>query len=309
MHKKADGSRINSNIIINWQGKVKRALFQSAINLIPLYNHNILYKDIVAWKIFCFLKKKYQYVARENITELKGNYTIKEPSEKIVWWCWLQGIDYAPELCKACLDSVQSNAIGEKIIVITQNNYFEYVEIPEFIVKKWRRGIISNTHFSDILRLALLIKYGGVWIDSTVFCSQWVIPDSSLFVYKDNNAETPYIASSWLISSYETNNEILRLTWDFLCHYWQDYNYQVHYFIFHMFFRMACENYQELWERVPTFSNDPPHQLQRELFEKYSDNRKEQLFVMSNFHKLTYKHILRENSEETFWKRIITRTL
>ena len=32
-------------------------------------------------------------------------------------------------------------------------------------------GQITKTHLSDLLRLELLIRYGGTWIDATVFCT------------------------------------------------------------------------------------------------------------------------------------------
>ena len=43
--------------------------------------------------------------------------------------------------------------------------------MPEYIVKKWEKGRIPAALFSDLLRLELLIKYGGTWIDSTVLCT------------------------------------------------------------------------------------------------------------------------------------------
>ncbi len=43
------------------------------------------------------------------------------------------------------------------------------MNIPNSIVSKWKSNVISDTHFSDIIRTELLIKYGGTWIDSTVY--------------------------------------------------------------------------------------------------------------------------------------------
>jgi len=45
------------------------------------------------------------------------------------------------------------------------------VELPGYIVEKWEKGRIPAAMFSDLLRVELLIKYGGTWIDSTVFCT------------------------------------------------------------------------------------------------------------------------------------------
>ena len=54
-----------------------------------------------------------------------------------------------------------------EIVLITQDNLFNYVQFPDYILKKWEAGVITNTHFSDLLRLELLIKYGGTWSDET----------------------------------------------------------------------------------------------------------------------------------------------
>lgn len=31
------------------------------------------------------------------------------------------------------------------------------------------KGIITNTHFSDLLRIELLINHGGLWLDATTY--------------------------------------------------------------------------------------------------------------------------------------------
>lgn len=43
------------------------------------------------------------------------------------------------------------------------------MEFPKYIEEKWKRGVITHTHMTDLLRLELLIRYGGTWIDATVF--------------------------------------------------------------------------------------------------------------------------------------------
>ena len=88
-----------------------------------------------------------------------------------VWFCWLQGLDDAPEIVKACYNSIKRNIPNREVKVIDAKNWKEYVELPDFIVKKWENGKIPAALFSDLLRLELLIKYGGTWIDSTVLCT------------------------------------------------------------------------------------------------------------------------------------------
>ena len=39
------------------------------------------------------------------------------------------------------------------------------------IEEKFEKGKIGMAHFSDLLRISLLAKWGGMWIDSTALCT------------------------------------------------------------------------------------------------------------------------------------------
>ena len=88
---------------------------------------------------------------------------------KYIWICWWQGYDDAPELVKACINKIRKNNDQKKVVVIDKYNYKDYIEISPVIIKKVRNKVFSITFFSDILRMNLLAKYGGIWIDATVF--------------------------------------------------------------------------------------------------------------------------------------------
>ncbi len=91
--------------------------------------------------------------------------------EEKIWMCWWQGLDTAPEIVKACVDSVRRNVGDREVIVITNENLSDYVNIPGWVFDKYGKGIISKTHLSDLLRLCLLSEHGGIWLDATFFCS------------------------------------------------------------------------------------------------------------------------------------------
>ena len=212
---------------------------------------------------------------------------------KAIWWCWLQGLDDAPPICRACFDSLVRNMSDEyQLFVVTEANYRELVTFPPYIEQKYREGKISRAHFSDLLRLALLTKYGGVWIDATVYCSEDAgafFAKQPLFAYQHINRGCPCIpASNWLIASLP-HHPILEATQLLLHRYWQENDAAINYFIFHLFWNMAVQKYKTLWGFMPSFSNVPPSLLYRELILPYSDERRQQFFRMSRFHKLTYK--------------------
>jgi len=212
---------------------------------------------------------------------------------KIIWWCWLQGYDQAPELAQCCYESLKQNIKGYDIKIVTFENLPDYITLPDYIVKKFNNGIISATHYSDIIRLELLIQYGGIWIDSTVLCTDnemcTVIENAPLFVYQILlSGGNSSLASNWLISS-KPRSPVLKLTKDLLLEYWKHHNMLEHYYLFHSFFSMALREYPEIWKQIPVYNNVSPQMLLRELTSTYSDERYTTLKKFSSFHKLSYK--------------------
>ena len=255
----------------------------------------------------------------QNLLQLEGHYSSrvkkypkgKNYPSKIIWTCWLQGMHQAPPLCKACVASMNEHFPDYEIIVITEANRKKYVEMPDFIEEKYRAGLISRTHFSDLLRLALLVRYGGIWLDSTVYCTGYpkIITSEPLFLFKHIwRGDTAIPASSWLIAAGEAH-PILRTLQDLLHAYWRENDMMVDYFLFHLMLHVALSRYPEEWKQIPAYSNVPPHILQMELFHPYDRDRFSQLAQMSPVHKLSYKlgDIPPQMTETTMYGHILTR--
>jgi hypothetical protein len=148
---------------------------------------------------------------------------------------------------------------------------------------------------SDLLRLELLIRYGGTWMDATVFCSGKQYPkymfDSDLFVFQclkpglDGHCTS---ISNWFMTAC-SNHPILLLTRALLYQYWSNHTKLVDYFIFHDFFQMAIEAYPEEWKNVVPFSNSVPHMLLLRLFEPFKKEVFDGIMEQTCIHKLTYK--------------------
>lgn len=231
-----------------------------------------------------------------------------------VWVCWFQGLDNAPELVKKCYESLKNNLKDKEIILITSENISEYVTFPDYIMEKWEKGIITHTHMTDLLRLELLIKYGGTWIDSTVLCTSSIenIPeyyfDSDLFFYqtlKPGKDGQTTVLSSWYLSA-ATNNQILMAT-RYLCYeYWMKNNDMVDYFLLHDFFQIVLEYYEDDWYKVVPVSNSAPHILLLRLFDKYDGKMLEYIKNQTPFHKLSYKFTDEQKKlDGTFYKWLV----
>lgn len=225
-----------------------------------------------------------------------SNQQIEKRHADIIWMSWLQGLEQAPPIVQECFSSVQSKIKNKKIIIITEDNYSQYVEFPDHIVEKYNQGVISKTHFSDLLRLELLTKYGGTWLDGTVYCSRPIkeenyILEADLFLFQNLkpglDGQSTCI-SSWLMTA-STGNPIILLTRALLLHYWENYNYFIDYFLIHDFFQMAIEAYPDVWDRVVPYSNSTPHILLLRLFDQYDRDVWKAVDEQCCFHKLTYK--------------------
>ena len=249
----------------------------------------------VQYKIKKNLEKEYNKEIQQFLINYKDDLPHRTSNK--VWVCWFQGLDDAPDLVKKCYQSIKVNLWDRDLVLITSENMCEYVEFPDFILEKWKSGQITHTHMTDLLRLELLIKYGGMWIDATVLCTSKSedIPsyffDSDLFLYqifkpgRDGQAQP---ISSWLISA-KTNNKILRMT-RYLCYkYWEKNRELVDYFLFHDFFVMALEHNEDEWKKIIPRDNAAPHYLLLRLFDEYNEEIWKAIEAQSPFHKLTYK--------------------
>lgn len=123
---------------------------------------------------------------------------------KIIWFLWLQGIDYAPRVVTKCLMSWKKHHPDWRIIVLHQDNIAEYINVQEIVARN--RAEISPQAFSNIVRINLLAKYGGVWVDATCWCCKpldsWLshCMEPGFFAF-DSGAKNRPIASWFLASS------------------------------------------------------------------------------------------------------------
>ena len=243
-------------------------------------------------KLLKNLRKKYRSFI-ENF--MKGNSVEDNDIQpRKVWICWFQGMENAPDIVQKCYNSVQAHVIDREIVLITEKNYKDYVIFPEYIQEKIDAGIISPTHMSDILRLELLLRYGGTWMDATILCTGKIpeyMLDSDLFLFQnlkpglDGHCTS---ISNWFITSSQ-DNKILKLTLALLYEYWKNNDKLIDYFIFHDFFQLAIEAYPEEWNTVIPSSNSTPHILLLRLFNVYYEKAWNAIKEQTSIHKLTYK--------------------
>ena len=128
------------------------------------------------------VEKKYNDVIKKYIIDNYSNTiekykNVKFKENKIerdcpIWIFWWQGLDNAPKIVKACITNNKKYAGNHKILLITKDNIDEYWKIPKYILEKIKNKELSITHLSDILRFNLLYKYGGIWLDATIYLTK-----------------------------------------------------------------------------------------------------------------------------------------
>lgn len=251
-----------------------------------------LYGEIIR-RVEPFLVRKYGARAQEFKSSRSSYLTHEHP--KVIWWCWLQGIENAPGIARACFNSLKQ-LTGYSIVVIDNSNWREYVELPGYIVKKWEKKQIPPALFSDLLRLELLIKYGGTWIDSTVLCTgnvndnhndNYLEADLFLFQYTKQGS-IPVSISNWFISAC-SNNEVLIVLREMLYAYWKDYDCTLDYYIFHLFFAMISKEYPEQIAAMPYGQSQNSLVLLHHWGEKFEQKKWDKLTSQACFHKLAFR--------------------
>ena len=231
--------------------------------------------------------KKFDYLYDADVFPMKK-------SNK-VWVCWMQGMEQAPALVKRCYRSLLENLPDKEIVLLTEENLSKYVQIPDFIMEKLHKGIITRTHFSDILRVELLIQNGGTWIDATVLCTGNVpiyMMEDEFFIFqkvKPGSDGSAINMSSWFMSAW-SNQKFLLATRELLYAYWKKNDRMIDYFLLHLFMMIVKDYYLKEWQqKVIPYPNSLPHVIQLMLFESFDQRRWDAALASTPFHKLTYK--------------------
>ena len=186
---------------------------------------------------------------------------------KNIWVCWWQGYDNMPELCKMCYENLVRNKPHDYIVhLITQDNYRQYVDIPDFIFERMDSGFLTITQFSDILREALLYYQGGLWIDSSV----WTTPDFYRFIDTKANfwsIKLDHIYKEYMIGQViseckwtgffmygKKGNVVTKFAFDGMCDYFKKNEVTIDYFIQNFIIKIGYNNIpliRESIDRIP----------------------------------------------------------
>ena len=133
---------------------------------------------------------------------------------KKLWMCWFQGEERAPKLNKECIKRWKKLNPDWEINVLNHNTIPEYA--PDFfhIIKDFK--VAKHTQ-SDLLRLLLLKKHGGVWADASLFPTtplsdfmDEVINETGFFTYRFSpRAPGARETVSWFLATHGAEHPLI----------------------------------------------------------------------------------------------------
>ncbi|MGV1001609.1 glycosyltransferase family 32 protein [Empedobacter falsenii] len=159
---------------------------------------------------------------------------------KIIWSYWHEG--GIPKSIKCCIESWKYYNSDYEIRFLNKNTIKEY--LPDFIFEDY--SISNPVFFCDLIRLKLLEKYGGIYLDASVFLNSSVSvylehlkkENLDLLCFKSfghpNDDKFP-ITESWFLIS-ESNNEFIKKWFDILNNAFKQENPE-------LFFKTSYNNY------------------------------------------------------------------
>ncbi|QWD04658.1 hypothetical protein G6720_04155 [Polynucleobacter paneuropaeus] len=173
---------------------------------------------------------------------------------KNIYLYWGQGWDNVPPVIKYCKDSWAFHNPSWNLILLDDNNVTLFGDLTKY--PKYPK--ISRQAFSDILRLNLLSKCGGVWADATMLCTQsldnWI--DEALQpcgFWMFHGRDLGRGPASWFMAS--TPHSFISDEWLKACDtFWSNNNDNVEYFwMDRLFSKIIIKNEKFLkdWESVP----------------------------------------------------------
>ena len=264
--------------------------------------YKYIYKELMPKKLFDKLQKEIYLLNQKRIAEdwnkvlddyFKGQIKFEKlkkrkeiNGKKIIWQFWGQGWNYEklPEIVKISYKSVERYKGECEVIRVDMKNIFDYLEIPKILIKKLEDEKMGYAHFTDIIRLALLNYYGGVWLDATVILTEVRFLSSIIFSKRGN----------------KTIGTLL----DMLIIFW-NYNDKIpNYFFFQILYTQLIEKYYKK-EQCIVVSDTLPHELFIKLFEKYDEEEYNNIKNKINIHKLSFKiNVDKEKNRGTFLEKL-----
>ncbi|GIF36419.1 capsular polysaccharide synthesis protein [Actinoplanes xinjiangensis] len=220
---------------------------------------------------------------------------------------WAQGFDVAPPVVKACLAALHANNPGSRVHELSLANIGAYVDVPEDLAAALEG---DHYHFSDLLRMLLLEKFGGIWVDAACLVTEPLRPhidralaQGSVFAFTYTG---PYLVN-WFLAS-RPGSYVMHL-WRAASFLWWEkrgeiVDFLLHHHIFEMLHRLD-DRFRTEWDAGLRLNATPPHALQSVLLRPYDPEMFQTITEGAFVHKLRHQLPAAAGGSESYLARII----
>ena len=300
------------NNVLNWQllgkflGQIPHVIGENNARKICEKRHDVTRE---------FLEKEFY----EFIMNYEFN-TCNQKNSKIIWTLWMQGYKNAPELVKCTIDSIRKFAElnNFQFILLEEDTIEKYIVFPKLIKEKMDLGIIDYTKISDILRVSLLAKYGGTWVDATIYMKEEF--DSSLLLQNYYTIKTggiedysPNISNNrWKGFFLSGNSSLFSFTRDFLFEYYSRYDIAVDYLLIDYIFDIAYKYDEKIKNQMLELEKSNPNLfwLENHLGDEFDQKVWNNIIETTKVFKTTYKLSGEiKSNKNNFYSKLIDRKL
>lgn len=227
--------------------------------------------------ILDYLQKKYD----SYLPQILNCPKCEDPSKLPIWILWWQGVELMPPLVKLCYESVKSQANTHPVYLLDKHNYFEYVNLPDFIMEKLENGFIKMANLSDIIRLKLLYDRGGFWMDATLFANSPISTDDCNPYFNSirmspavKGTISDYRWASFYLFAYPHANTMKFFLDVMLAYFRDDHKRIIDYLLIDYTFQMLYERNEEFKHLVDAqpVGNEFTYSLVKILNQPYDEN-------------------------------------
>jgi len=265
-------------------------LFQRAIGRI--LNRSAKNINITAKLLPDYFERKY-LLSVKDLTQKP--ITVEKP--ETIWQFWDNPAGRAtPKIVNASLRTVEKFKGNFEHKILDNSTVGSYSDLPGYVFDRLKSGQMRYAHFADLLRLNLLKNHGGVWMDATVYMTDFIperITNQDFFVFLTGKLTSfPYsfIQNCFIRAKI---GAFLCEAWYMMCvEYWKNEARRCTYFQHQLMFKtLVLKNptARELFAKMPHLSEDETHQLTgNRLIKRFDAEKWENIRNASFFQKTRY---------------------
>lgn len=208
------------------------------------------------------------FVGKKKFHSENARYAFETMPKKLpraVWMYWDKPLEQAPPVVRYAVDSWIRKNPSWDVNVLSDASVAEFVNVPPPQSNRkiqWR---------ADLIRVALLRDYGGVWVDATTFCvkplDEWLPPlmESGFFAFPDSYPGRT-MGISFLAA--EPQNYLVCKWFRLMVKYYSKRGKPLHYFWVMYLFEYIIRTDRKalaIWQATPKLASKGPILLKRIL--------------------------------------------